>query len=165
MSAWLRTGLMQPRHARLHDRWTSTVLTCAVLLVVGAHAAQAGVNVWTAHGPYGGHIVALAIDPLTPSTLYAGTEGQGGGVFRSTDSGATWTITGLPGWSVPALGIDPLTPSTPYAGTYGEGGGVFRSTNSGATWTNTGLPPSTAVWALAMDPLTPSTLYAGTYGG
>ena len=33
-------------------------------------------------------IAALAIDPTTPSTLYAGTNG---GVFKSTDAGATWT--------------------------------------------------------------------------
>src|SRR2546430_6969673 len=31
---------------------------------------------------------ALAIDPQTPSTLYAGTSGRG--VFQSTDGGASW---------------------------------------------------------------------------
>ena len=68
--------------------------------------------------------MCLAINPLTPSTLYAGT--WGGGVFRSTDSGATWTAvnTGLTNQSVYALAINPLTPSTLYAGTWG--GGVFR---------------------------------------
>jgi hypothetical protein len=30
----------------------------------------------------------LAINPVTPSTLYAGT--GGGGVFESTDGGASW---------------------------------------------------------------------------
>jgi len=32
-------------------------------------------------------VVALAINPVTPSTLYAGTDG---GLFESTDGGATW---------------------------------------------------------------------------
>jgi len=46
--------------------------------------SQAGINVWTSHGPYGGEVYALAIDPTTPSTLYAGTAGAG--VFHSTTS-------------------------------------------------------------------------------
>ena len=33
-------------------------------------------------------IAALAIDPSTPTTLYAGT--SGGGVFKSTDGGGSW---------------------------------------------------------------------------
>jgi pimeloyl-ACP methyl ester carboxylesterase len=52
---------------------------CAAVFVAGAHPAQAGVNVWTSHGPpSGGYVRALAIDPSTPSTLSAGTDG---GVF------------------------------------------------------------------------------------
>ena len=40
------------------------------------------------HGPDGTcPSYALAINPATPSTLYAGTED---GVFKSTDSGGTW---------------------------------------------------------------------------
>ena len=34
-------------------------------------------------------IQALAIDPLTPATLYAGI--REGGVFKSTDGGGTWS--------------------------------------------------------------------------
>jgi hypothetical protein len=51
---------------------------CAAVFVAGAHTAQAGINVWTSHGPGTVAIYALAIDPMTPSTLYAGT---GSGVF------------------------------------------------------------------------------------
>ena len=38
---------------------------------------------------------ALAIDPATPTTLYAGT--YGGGVFKSTNGGGSWSAfnTGL----------------------------------------------------------------------
>ena len=35
------------------------------------------------------YVHALAIDPVTPTTLYAGTEG--GGVFKSTDGGGNWS--------------------------------------------------------------------------
>src|SRR5436190_1676610 len=72
------------------------------------------------------HIPALAIDPTTPSTLYAGTITldaanmfTGGGVFQSTDGGGSWSAvsSGLTNTGVEALAIDPTTPSTLYAGT------------------------------------------------
>lgn len=40
-------------------------------------------------GPPGGSVEALAIDPSTPATLFAGT--HGGGVFKSTNRGTSWT--------------------------------------------------------------------------
>jgi hypothetical protein len=52
------------------------VVIGVVALVFGtAHVAQAGINVWTSHGPYDGDVNALAIDPTTPRTLYAGMNG------------------------------------------------------------------------------------------
>ena len=67
-------------------------------------------------------VPALAIDPITPSTLYAGTSG---GVFKSTDRGASWSAinNGLTDTDIEALRIDPVTPNILYAGTFG--GGVF----------------------------------------
>jgi uncharacterized repeat protein (TIGR01451 family) len=125
--------------------------------------AHAGTGVWTTGGPYGGPIHALAIDPTTPATLYAGTYG---GVFKSTTSAGAWTAanTGLSDLWVNALAIDPTTPATLYAGTYG--GGVFKSTDSGATWVavNTGLT-NLRLWDLAVDPVAPATLFAGTSSG
>ena len=141
--------------------WRIFLLGLLVLLTMSqAGTVSAGNNVWTSHGPDGGMINALAIDPATPSTLYAGT--WGGGVFKSADGGASWSAvnTGLPATDVYALVIDPATPSTLYAGT---NGGVFKSTNGGAAWeaVNTGLT-NTYVPSLAIDPMIPSTLYAGT---
>ena len=80
--------------------------------------------IWTSIGPEGGIIDALAIDPATPTTLYAGTWG---GVFKSTNGGTNWSAvnTGLTNTYVRALAIDPATPATLYAGT--EGGGVFKT--------------------------------------
>jgi cysteine-rich repeat protein len=109
------------------------------------------------------NVNALAIDPTTPTTLYAGT--YSGGVFRSLNGGSSWSAVnaGLTSTSVLALAIDPATPTTLYAGTYD---GVFKSLNAGSSWSvvNTGLT-STSVLALAIDPATPTTLYAGTGGG
>ena len=137
-----------------------------------AQAHDTGSNVWTSNGPEGGEIYTLAIDPATPTILYAGTIN---GVFKSTNGGGTWSIanTGLTGASiygypiasVLALAIDPATPTTIYAGTMY--GGVFKSTDAGGNWsrvTNGGLTDR-SVSILAIDPLTPSTLYAATSSG
>jgi photosystem II stability/assembly factor-like uncharacterized protein len=110
------------------------------------------------------NVRALAINPQTPSTIYAGT--NGGGVFRSINGGDDWTQInrGLTFPNVTALAINPQTPSTIYAGT--PGGGVYRSINGGDDWTkiNKGLTfPN--VTALAINPQNPSTIYAGTPGG
>ncbi|HXQ20922.1 MAG TPA: hypothetical protein VN812_04565 [Candidatus Acidoferrales bacterium] len=146
------------------------IVAAALAATIAPAAAQS--PIWTTHGPYGvSPVVALAIDPTTPSTLYAATgngvapdSAIGDGVFRSTDSGGSWSAvnTGLD-LNVDALAIDPATPSTPYAGSYDSG--VFQSTNSGGSWTavNTGLS-DLSVAALVINPTTPSTLYAGTYG-
>src|SRR2546430_3610477 len=57
-------------------------------------------------------ILVLAINPATPTTLYAGT--ADGGVFESTNGAASWTAinSGLIDTYVLALAIDPATPST-----------------------------------------------------
>jgi len=134
----------------------------------GSHwtAANTGlIAVNTPHGNY--HVCSLAIDPLTPTTLYAGTEDRG--VFRSTDRGSHWTAanTGLAREWICALAIDPLTPATLYAVASPQDlasrGGVFRSTDNGDHWTRV---TARIKGSLVIDPLTPATLYASAgYGG
>jgi photosystem II stability/assembly factor-like uncharacterized protein len=152
------------------------VLIAALCLAVGPFSvaprpAEAGLGTWTAtNGPFGGFIRALAIDPITPSTVYAGTSRQG--VYRSTDGGTHWsainvgfpTVSGLPSIAVLAIAIDPKTPSTLYLGT--DGSGVFRSENGGESWQpiKSGLADA-IVRSLAVDPKTPATVYAGTDKG
>src|SRR5262249_23661353 len=60
---------------------------------------------------------ALAVDPVTPTTVYAGTAGSG--VFKSIDSGLSWTAvnTNLTDLTVITLAISPGTPTTIFAGT------------------------------------------------
>src|SRR5262245_7657710 len=93
-----------PRALRM---WSATALRCALLFLSSAYTAQASINVWTSHGPLGGDVGALAIDPTTPSIVYAGT--RDAGVFKSTDAGATWgpANTSLTNTDVEALAIDP----------------------------------------------------------
>ena len=134
------------------------------LLVTSSRTAEGGINSWTSTGRLeGGPIGALAIDPVTPATLYAGTDSNG--VFKTTNGGGSWAAvnTGLTNFQVTALAIDPQTPATVYAGT---ANGVFKSTDGGMSWSavNTGLNNNLYVFALAIDPQTPTTLYAGAAG-
>ena len=88
-------------------------------------------------------VLALAVDPLTPGTLYAGTDS--GAVYKSTNGGDTWEAAseGLGDVRyVSALAIDPQHPINLYAGT---SEGVFKSTNGAVP----GAWP-TPVWALSM---------------
>ncbi|MFL6208692.1 MAG: carboxypeptidase regulatory-like domain-containing protein [Pyrinomonadaceae bacterium] len=78
-------------------------------------------------------VVTLAVDPVTPTTLYVGANNGGAiatgafpltAVLKSTDSGANWTAV-TSGFnnlntSVNALVIDPTNPATIYAGTFGD---------------------------------------------
>src|SRR5262249_21887252 len=136
-----------------------------------------GGSSWSRTGlPGAAAVAALALDALTPTTLYAGTQCDlfplititlcVGGVFKSTDGGSSWTAvkTGLTDTNVHALALDSHTPTTVYAGT--ASGGVFKSLDGGGSWRamNTGLT-DTNILALALTPLIPTTLYAGTEGG
>ena len=143
-------------------------LACLVLslssLLLPYHA-QAGINQWTTNGPTGqpAEVTTLAIDPQTPTTLYAGTFQ---GVFKSEDGAESWTLlnTSDLGLSfINTLSIDPLTPSTLYAGTFGR---VFKSTDAGMSWTpSDNSLEEVDVSRLVIDLQLPETLYAGTSGG
>lgn len=119
-------------------------------------------GIWRSIGPDGGEILTMAIDPATPTTLYAGINIKG--VIKSTNGGGDWKTmnNGLTELTVSALAIDPQTPNTLYAGTFSHN--VFRSVDGGENWVaaNTGLIDS-HVAALVIDPLAPSTIYAGAW--
>jgi photosystem II stability/assembly factor-like uncharacterized protein len=115
--------------------------------------------------------LSFVIDPGNPSTLYVGHDTDyslNGGMFKSTDGGATWNPAGngLPVFpnkalpSVHALAIDPKNPGTLYAATVG---GLFKSTDGAMSWSpvssgRPGIPD-----ALVIDPQNSNTLYAN-YG-
>lgn len=123
-------------------------------------------------GELGEQNKVLAIDPVTPSRIYAAdfrlptmNEPNDSFVIRSSDSGTNWTH--LPEPMSPegaeirayALAIDPINPSILYAG----GGGtpnLARSTNAGSTWADISPGPG-FVNALAIDSAHPQTIYAG----
>jgi photosystem II stability/assembly factor-like uncharacterized protein len=106
----------------------------------------------------------LAVDPMTPTTVYAGTAN---GVFKTTDSGASWTAVnnGLGasvGYDVIALAVDPQMTSNVFVARRGRG--LNKSTDGGQQWTATTGVPALDVYAIVVDPHSSSNVYAATYG-
>lgn len=110
-------------------------------------------------GPEGGQISALAIDPATPSILYAASIEA---VSKTTDGGATWHILSNSPQNAHSLAVDPANPATLYAGTASLGPTLLKSTNGGVTWApaNNGIPPNRFIAHLSIDPLNTATIYA-----
>jgi photosystem II stability/assembly factor-like uncharacterized protein len=121
--------------------------------------------------------VPLSVDPVTPSTIYAGSfaaaTGLGpsnghGSISKSSDGGQTWRAirVGIPTEArVRLLVVDPASPSNVYASYSNDGGwGIIKSTDAGETWRvlNSDFP-SVNFWGspIVVDPQVPSTLYTG----
>jgi photosystem II stability/assembly factor-like uncharacterized protein len=103
--------------------------------------------------------VTLAIDPATPSTLYA----AGDFVSKSTDRGTTWTrLETDPEGVFSDFVVAPSSPSTLYAF---RGVRILRSTDAGATWFFATYPRRLLANAFAVDPLVSTTLYLATVEG
>src|SRR2546425_8885657 len=152
---------------RSFGQWTYFL---AVWVLFGlSQASVASAQTWTNIGPGSDYVRVVRIDPVTPSTLYAGMVFEGGhypvgGVFKSIDGGHTWSNSsmGMPtNPNIYSLVIDPKTPSTLYAGNFD--GGVYKSVDSGTTWTATMSHPlsNPKVYSLPIDPQTTSTGHVG----
>jgi len=83
----------------------------------------------------------MAIDPIDPDVLIAGT--RPAGFFRSTDAGRSWTSLTAPGviplsdvnagpTRVTQVLFDPVNDGTVWAAV--EVGGIYRSRDRGVTW-------------------------------
>jgi photosystem II stability/assembly factor-like uncharacterized protein len=129
---------------------------------------------WTAEGPenIGGRVAGIAADPSQPNTVYVAS--AGGGVWRSTDSGATYQPTWPVSFPQATGAIAIARDGTIYVGTgeanpgggsmtY-EGDGIYRSTDHGATWQHVGLTSSADIGAIAIDPSNSQRVYVAAAG-
>ncbi|MEP3388864.1 MAG: Ig-like domain-containing protein, partial [Reichenbachiella sp.] len=148
---------------------------------------------WDQRGPFNqaGRTKAIGIDPRNEDIILAG--GTSGGMYRTTDGGASWTLVSNPQSNPSITGVaqDPTAQDTWYyitgegkesvntnqASQQYTGDGVYKSTDNGVTWsqlTNT-KPESTLFgeglrsdWQLcsdiAIDPIDGAVLIANIGG-
>ncbi|MEL6254090.1 MAG: glycosyl hydrolase [Bacteroidota bacterium] len=133
-------------------------------------------NEWEFAGPLniGGRITDLELTAGTPQRLYAAA--ASGGIFLSTDMGATWNpiFDGESSLSIGDMAIAPSNDSIMYVGT-GEpnagggslaydGLGVYKSMDAGNSWTSLGLSEIGSVGRVQIHPDDPETVYVAAMG-
>ena len=113
---------------------------------------------------------ALTADPRDPRRLYlsawgvAGREDDtGGGIFLSTDAGATWRNVLPRSQHVYDTTVDPARPDMLYAGGFDQS--AWRSTDRGETWSR--IRGFNFKWGhrVIPDANDPSKIYVTTFGG
>jgi len=109
---------------------------------------------------------ALAVDPEKPATIYFGSQ-NGGGIFKSTDTGMTWTNL-RNGDSIWDIAVDPFDSTHILAVAYEEG--LIASHDGGNTWTNISshlpTPSSFAVIVgVHFHPQQQGTIFVAAYSG
>ena len=103
--------------------------------------------------------LGLAVDPVSPGTVYVGT--YWAGVFKSADNGAHWDASNAGLRAISGrLAIDPQDPRTLYLASWNR---VFKTSDSGMNWSPGawGLP-DVGLTMLAVDPQTSGVAYAGS---
>ena len=157
-----------PRSRSITRAFRATVAICALLFAIAVRPAFGGVNAWTSNGPNGAVVSSIAVDPITPSTLYLGTTTngfgpEGHGIFKSIDGGESWGavnngLTTSFSLDIQAIVLDPKTPGTLYAAS----DAIYKSIDGGAHWDPASIGISDEVIALVIDPETSATVYAVT---
>ena len=123
----------------------------------------------------------LAIDPVDPQIIYAGTgevNAGGGsmtyggfGIYKSTNGGDTWENIGLKNSRyISRIVIDPTNTDKIFVGVMGKlfnknnERGIYRSTNGGKDWENVYfISDSTGCIDLAINPQSPKIVYAAMW--
>jgi photosystem II stability/assembly factor-like uncharacterized protein len=120
----------------------------------------------------GGRVTAVAGSDADARVYYAG--GAVGGVFKSTDGGASWApvFDREPVAPIGAIAVARRNPSDVWVGTgesnprneVEEGAGVWHSADGGAHWTHVGLDDAGTISAISIDPRDPHRLAVGVLG-
>lgn len=141
-----------PSSKEFWDTWESVQLSKQnSSLVDQSNWLPIGPNNFTNTGSWSsgiGRINAIIVDPLTPTTYYAGA--PAGGIWKSINSGTSWVplADDLPQIGVSGIAIDHTDSDIIYIATGDDDGwdtysiGVMKSIDGGTTWNTTGLNTS-----------------------
>jgi len=121
----------------------------------------------------GGRVTTVTGVPSQPKTFYMGV--ASGGLFRTTDSGATWTpITDgkIPLGSTGSVAVADSDPNIIYLGTGSDsvrsnvstGRGMYKSTDGGETWKFIGLYNAGQIGAVRIHPTNPDIVWVAAGG-
>ena len=121
----------------------------------------------------GGRVTTVTGVPSQPKTFYMGV--ASGGLFRTTDSGATWvpiTDGKIPLGSTGSIAVSESDPNVIYLGTGSDGvrsnvstgRGVYKSTDAGQNWTFVGLYNAGQIGAVRIHPTNPNIVWVAAGG-
>jgi len=102
------------------------------------------------------NVSGLAVDPSEPNIVYAGVHSSSGGVFRSTDRGATWQRLAGDDDTPKADVISVDAAGNVYALVFGAPGALYRRGRDDASWTAT---PVVQPYDVAADPKNAGTAF------
>ena len=157
------------------------VLILAALLAFPSHLIA---QVWTNLGLYGGQIYDIAVDPVNPDKMFAGSY-MGDGLFKTMDGGNSWEAVetedlyeGEDTFKNHAVWAVKIAPSNPNVVWAAHNYWVEKSTDGGQTWThifNSTMQRDCSncggvgdnfrfCRSLAIDPTNPNLVYVGTGG-
>lgn len=129
---------------------------------------------WRSIGPFrGGRSLAAAGSVQRPKEYYFGA--TGGGVWKTTDGGASWRPVSdgfLSSSSVGALAVAPSNPDIVLAGTgercirgdVSHGDGLYKSADGGKTWRSIGLRETQNISRIVISPTDPNIIYVAALG-
>ncbi len=107
-----------------------------------------------------GRITSIAIDTKDADHIIVGS--PGGGIWKTTDSGANWSVLtdNLSNIRVFALAVDPVNSSVYYWGS--TSGVIYKSTDAGSTWNQLADTGNGTVNKILINPNDPNKMFCSS---